>query len=210
MGCDLRSPSPRRSSPGEGAHRYGAGQFSIRIPKLPVVAGWLRPPRSAPVLGRSNGLLFSHRINSFQQLTHPTLLRPGRPHSAHAEIQFRFSGSMLIKQYGIQAGPEVWYSPPKCIGTRKRRISGQPDINLVSTSFVERQNLTLRMSNRRFTRLTNAFSKKLENHKFSLALHFMHYNFCRIHQTLRVTPAMEAGITDRVWNLEEIASLPVN
>jgi hypothetical protein len=115
--------------------------------------------------------------------------------------------SMLIKQYGIQTGPEVRYSPPQCIGTRKRRISGQPDINLVSTSFIERQNLTLRMSNRRFTRLTNAFSKKLENHKLALALHFMNYNFCRIHQTLRCTPAMEAGISDHIWSLEEIVSL---
>jgi hypothetical protein len=84
---------------------------------------------------------------------------------------------------------------------------GNPDVKLVSTSFVERQNLTIRMSNRRFTRLTNAFSKKLENHKLALALHFMNYNFCRIHQTLRCTPAMEAGITDHVWSLEEIVDL---
>ncbi len=134
-------------------------------------------------------------------------------HSAYLQaVDMAFEGeidySMLIKQYGIQTGPEVRYSPPTCIGTRKRRISGQPDINLVSTSFVERQNLTLRMSNRRFTRLTNAFSKKRENHKLSLALHFMHYNFCRIHQTLRVTPAMESGLANHVWTLEEVANLP--
>jgi hypothetical protein len=78
---------------------------------------------------------------------------------------------------------------------------------LVSTSYAERSNLSLRMGNRRFTRLTNAFSKKLENHRHACALYFMHYNFCRIHQSLRVTPAMEAGITDHVWNLEEIAEL---
>ncbi len=115
--------------------------------------------------------------------------------------------SMLIKQYGLPTGPDTRYSPPVCIGARKRRVNGQPDMERASTSFVERQNLTMRMSNRRFTRLTNAFSKKFENHKCSLALHFMHYNFCRIHQTIRCTPAMEAGLADHVWSLEEIAGL---
>jgi IS1 family transposase len=117
--------------------------------------------------------------------------------------------SMLIKQYGAPLNPEAKYSPPRCIGAQKRRVIGQPDVNLVSTSFVERQNLTLRMSNRRFTRLTNAFSKKLENHRLSLALHFMNYNFCRIHQTLRVTPAMAAGLSDRVWEVEDIVKLGI-
>jgi hypothetical protein len=92
---------------------------------------------------------------------------------------------------------------------QKRTVKGQPVSKLISTSFVERQNLTIRMNNRRFTRLTNAFSKKIENHKHSLAIYFMHYNFCRIHQTLRVTPAMEAGIADHVWSLVELAELPV-
>lgn len=121
-----------------------------------------------------------------------------------SEIDF----SMLIKMYGRETGKgEIRYSPPVCIGARRRKIIGNPDRNLISTSYVERQNLTLRMNNRRFTRLTNAFSKKLENHKHSLALHFFHYNFARIHQTLRVTPAMEAGITNHVWSLQEIAGL---
>jgi hypothetical protein len=117
--------------------------------------------------------------------------------------------AQLIKLYGNEAGPvtEARYSPPPCIGARKNRISGSPVARLVSTSHIERQNLTVRMSARRFTRLTNAFSKKLENHKHQVALHFMHYNFCRIHQTLRVTPAMEAGLTDHVWTLEEIVGL---
>jgi hypothetical protein len=84
---------------------------------------------------------------------------------------------------------------------------GKPDFKHVSTSFVERQNLTMRMSNRRFTRLTNAFSKKLENHEHSVALHFMYYNFCRIHQLLHVTPAMEADVTDHVWTFEELIAL---
>jgi IS1 family transposase len=116
--------------------------------------------------------------------------------------------AMLIKLFGKEHRFENRYSPPKCIGVRRRKISGKPDRKLISTSFVERQNMTLRMQNRRFTRLTNAFSKKIENHRYALAIHFMHYNFCRIHQTLRVTPAMEAGIAKHVWSLDELAALP--
>ena len=116
--------------------------------------------------------------------------------------------SMLIKLYGRETGTgESRYSPPVCIGARRRKIIGNPDRNLISTSYVERQNLTLRMANRRFTRLTNAFSKKIENHKHMMAIYAMHYNFCRIHQTLRVTPAMESGISNHIWTLEEIAGL---
>jgi IS1 family transposase len=116
---------------------------------------------------------------------------------------------MLIKLYGAPAGEgnERRYSPSECCGTRKRRIIGKPDYKNLSTSFVERCNLTMRMSMRRFTRLTNAFSKKAENLGHAVALHFMFYNFGRIHQTLRVTPAMEAGLSDHVWTLEEIAAL---
>lgn len=99
------------------------------------------------------------------------------------------------------------YSPAKCIGTDMKVVSGNPDPAHVSTSFVERQNLTMRMSMRRFTRLTNGFSKKVENHAAMVALHLMHYNFARAHKTLRVTPAMEAGLSDHVWSLEEIALL---
>jgi IS1 family transposase len=116
--------------------------------------------------------------------------------------------AMLQKIYGVeQQQGEVRYSPAQCMGARRAVISGNPDYRHVSTSMVERQNLTMRMSMRRFTRLTNAFSKKVENHEHSVAIHYMHYNFCRIHQTLRVTPAMEAGITDHVWSLEEIIGL---
>jgi hypothetical protein len=86
-------------------------------------------------------------------------------------------------------------------------VSGRPDPERVSTSFVERQNLTMRMSMRRFTRLTNAFSKKVENHAAAVALHFIHYNFARVHKTLRVTPAMETGLADHVWSYEEIAEM---
>jgi len=93
------------------------------------------------------------------------------------------------------------------MGARKTVISGKPDCKHVSTSHTERQNLSMRMGMRRFTRLKNAFSKKIENHEHMIAIYFMHYNFCRIHQSLRVTPAMEAGIADHVWSLEEIVGL---
>jgi IS1 family transposase len=116
--------------------------------------------------------------------------------------------AMLIKIFGTSGdSPESRYSPATCIGCRTGVLSGEPDQNHISTSFVERQNLTMRMGMRRFTRLTNGFSKKVENHGHAVALHFMHYNFCRVHKTLRVTPAMEAGLTDHVWNIEELISL---
>ncbi len=99
------------------------------------------------------------------------------------------------------------YSPADCCGTKTHKVMGNPDPEHISTSFVERQNLTMRMHMRRFTRLTNAFSKKVDNLKYAVALHFMHYNFSKVHQTLRVTPAMQAGISDHVWSVEEIAGL---
>ena len=115
--------------------------------------------------------------------------------------------SVLVKIYGEDRSKEATYSPAQCTGCRKIGIMGDPDPKHVSTSYVERQNLTMRMSMRRFTRLTNAFSKKVENHAQSVALHFMHYNFVRIHQTLRVTPAMEAGVTSKAWEVEDIVAL---
>ena len=115
--------------------------------------------------------------------------------------------AMLIKLYGEVNPGEARYSPPKCTGSRKETITGRPDMDHVSTSYVERANLTMRMGMRRFTRLTNGFSKKVENHEHAVALHFMHYNFCRVHQTLRVTPAMQAGLSEHVWSLEELVAL---
>lgn len=115
--------------------------------------------------------------------------------------------SMLTKIYGHDE-TDSRYSPPECIGTVKETISGNPDS--CSTSFVERQNLTMRMSMRRFTRLTNAFSKKVQNLEYAVALHFMYYNFCRIHQSLRVTPAMRAKVTNRLWEIQDILSLISN
>jgi IS1 family transposase len=115
--------------------------------------------------------------------------------------------SMLVKIYGADSEPNTRYSPAECIACQTVGITGRPDPKHISTSHVERQNLTMRMSMRRFTRLTNGFSKKVENHAFAVALHYMHYNFCRVHQTLRVTAAMEAGIADHVWSIEEVVSL---
>ena len=115
--------------------------------------------------------------------------------------------SMLVKMYGNDSGRDRGYSPAECIGSRVIPIIGKPRIKHISTSFVERQNLTMRMNMRRFTRLTNAFSRKVDNLRYSVAIHLMHYNFCRVHQTLRVTPAMEAVVADHIWNIEEALSL---
>ena len=115
--------------------------------------------------------------------------------------------AQLVKMYGNAPGPEGRYSPAQCTGIIKTAVTGNPDETHVSTSYVERANLTMRMGMRRFTRLTNAFSKKVENHAAAVALHMMHYNFGRVHKTLRVTPAMAAGLADHVWSLEEIAAL---
>lgn len=117
--------------------------------------------------------------------------------------------AQLIKLYGEpqSVGGEVRYSPTRYVGSKKLPIMGSPSLKHVSTSFVERQNLTMRMQMRRFTRLTNAFSKKLANHEAAISLHYMHYNFARIHQTLRVTPAMAAGVSRHVWEISEIVGL---
>jgi IS1 family transposase len=115
--------------------------------------------------------------------------------------------AMLVKQYGTAPEAEKRYSPPVCLGTERTVIHGNPDPAHISTSYVERQNLTMRMSMRRFTRLTNAFSKKFENHCHMVALYAAWYNFVRIHKTLKVTPAMEAGVTDRLWSLEDVVGI---
>jgi IS1 family transposase len=120
-----------------------------------------------------------------------------------AEIDY----AMLIKLYGHPRDDAARYSPPECIGTQTHHIQGTPDPARISTSYIERQNLSMRMAMRRFTRLTNGFSKKAEIHAHAISLHYMHYNFGRIHKTLCVTPAMEAGVSDHVWTMEEITAL---
>jgi len=115
--------------------------------------------------------------------------------------------AMLIKEYATERAGFARYSPPSVVACHTNVEIGNPESKHINTSYIERQNLTMRMQMRRFTRLTNAFSKKIENHKHAIALHYMNYNWCRIHQMLRVTPAMEAGLTDHVWELSEIAAL---
>jgi len=120
-----------------------------------------------------------------------------------AEIDY----AMLVKQYGTPEGAIGRYSPGECVGSEKRRVEGRPDPDHISTSYAERQNLSMRMGNRRMTRLTNAFSKKAENHAYSMAIYFMHYNYVRIHQTLRCTPAMAAGVTTKLWELTDLVQV---
>jgi IS1 family transposase len=132
-------------------------------------------------------------------------------HHAYLEaVEDAFGGdidyAMLVKIYG-KAQEEIRYSPAECVGCEIKVISGNPQKGHISTSYIERQNLTMRMSMRRFTRLTNGFSKKLENHIHAISLHYMYYNFCRIHKTLRCTPAMAAGVSNRLWEIEDIVAL---
>lgn len=161
---------------------------------------------------RDAGAAYHFMHDLAERLTHRVQLTTDGHRAYLSAVEDAFGSqidyAMLQKIYGnSEQGPETCYSPAVCMGARKAVINGKPDFNHVSTSYVERQNLRMRMGMRRFMRLTNAFSKKLENHEHSVALHFMHYNFCRIHQSLRVTPAMEAGVSDHVWSLEEIVAL---
>jgi hypothetical protein len=114
---------------------------------------------------------------------------------------------MLHKVYGNDPEGHKRYSPAQCLGTKRHAVTGSPDPEHVSTSFVERQNLNMRMGMRRFTRLTNAFSKKIDNHVAAVALYFMYYNFARVHQTLRCSPAMAAGVDSRLWEIKDIVAM---
>jgi hypothetical protein len=114
---------------------------------------------------------------------------------------------MLVKVYGASPEGQRRYSPAICTGAHKHRVEGDPNPDYVSTSFVERSNLSMRMGNRRMTRLTNAFSKKVENHAHMTAIYFMHYNFLRIHQTLKVTPAMAPGVTSKPWEMADMVDV---
>jgi IS1 family transposase len=115
--------------------------------------------------------------------------------------------AMLEKIYASPIEGQKRYSPPVCVGAKRREITGNPDPAHISTSYAERSNLSIRMGLRRFTRLTNAFSKKVENHVYALSVYFMHYNFCRIHQTLRTSPAQAAGVTSKLWELTDIVRM---
>lgn len=131
-----------------------------------------------------------------------------RPYLEAVEAAFgsEIDYAMLVKIYG-KSQEEIRYSPAECVGCKPTWVAGNPDKRHISTSYIERQNLTMRMSMRRFTRLTNGFSKKVENHMHAIALHYMHYNFVRMHKSLRCTPAMAAGVTTRLWEISDIIAL---
>jgi IS1 family transposase len=171
-----------------------------------LVPSWLvgnRDAETASIFMEDLASRFSHRI----QLTTDGLkvYLDAVEGAFGADIDY----AMLVKMYGESTEQKVQkrYSPANFTGSQKEIITGNPDRKHISTSYAERQNLTMRMSMRRLTRLTNGFSKKVENLAHAVSLYFMYYNFARIHQTLRVTPAMEAGVTDHIWSLEEIAGL---
>jgi IS1 family transposase len=159
---------------------------------------------------RDGGYATEFIQDAADRLLHRVQLTSDGHHSYLQAVDGAFDAGVdyaqLIKVYGT-AQEEIRYSPATILSIESRPIFGNPDPVHISTSFVERSNLTMRMSMRRFTRLTNGFSKKIDNMKHAVALNFMYYNFCRIHQTLRVTPAMEAGLTDHVWEIEELIGL---
>jgi len=149
----------------------------------------------------------SERLNNRVQLTSDAY--SGYMKAINEAFGTNIDYAQLIKIFGPDGKTTSTgrYSPPPCIGVKVNAITGNPEPKHINTSYVERQNLTMRMGMRRFTRLTNAFSKKIDNHAYAVALHFMHYNYCRVHQTLRVTPAMAAGLADHVWEIDELVAL---
>ena len=169
-----------------------------------LVPSWLIGPRD---LG--SAYTFMHDLSD--RLSHRVQLTTDghRPYLEAVESAFgtEIDYAMLVKIYGKDRESETRYSPATCKGAVPKSVAGDPNPKHVSTSYVERQNLTMRMSMRRFARLTNAFSRKLEMHAHSVALHFMHHNFVKIHSTLRTTPAQAAGVTDRLWEIEDLVGL---
>lgn len=174
-----------------------------------LVISWLVGDR-----GENSAVCFMRDLNS--RLTNRVQLSTDGHKPYLDAVEDTFGGkadyAMMVKKLETskEKGGDKKYSAKKVLSIEKRIVSGNPEEEHISTSFIERQNLTLRMSMRRFTRLTNAFSKKVENHCYALALHYMYYNFCRIHKSLRVTPAMEAGLTKDLWNISDLISLMDN
>lgn len=197
-----------KNVPKDKQGRFGYGDvwtWTAICADTKLVPSWLVAPRNLRA-ATAFMLDLASRLKHRVQLTTDG-------HKAYLEAVEGAFGSevdyaMLVKIYGNEPQPkDVRYSPAICLAAQAVHIQGNLDFKHVSTSFTERQNLTMRMSMRRFTRLTNAFSKKVQNLEAAVALHFMHYNFVRIHQTLRVTPAMEAGVAKRLWTVEDIAGL---
>ena len=166
---------------------------------------------NAPGITAPFGSVAVPKILSIQGLSNRIQLTSDGLKAYLLAVEKAFQGKVdyaqLQKLYGNPVDGEKRYSPADCIGCERRVIDGYPDPDHISTSYIERANLTMRMGMRRFTRLTNGFSKKIENHAAAVAIHLIHYNFARVHKSLRVTPAIQAGIADHVWELEEIAHL---
>ncbi len=201
----------RAVRPGDG----DIGTFTAIDADSRLMMSWLVGPRSV-----ENAVAFMQDIRS--RVTRRIQLTTDGHNMYEVVVRAAFRWdevhwAMLVKQYGTVDPDKVdaahRYSPPVCTGALKMRKIGRPDPDLVSTSYVERSNLTLRMQQRRFTRLTNAFSEKAENHAHAVSLFFLYYNYCRPHQSLtqeagtKTTPAMAAGLTDRVWSVDEIVSM---
>ena len=169
-----------------------------------LIVSWLVGSRNSSAASMFLSDLRSRLVGRVQLTTdgHGAYLE-GMAHAFGDNIDY----AMLVKVFGQSEGGPGRYSPPVCVGTRTKNISGNPDPAHINTSFAERQNLTMRMSMRRFTRLTNAFSKKFENHCHALALYFVWYNWCRIHKTHRVTPAIAAGLTDKLMDMADVVRL---
>lgn len=200
VGCKGKNASIEKRDNGQG----DVWTWVALDPDTKLAAGWFVGDRSASAAYSLLRPLQKRLANKVQLTTdgHHAYLTAVEAAFSWIDLDF----AQLVKTYGNAAG-EGRYSPGQFQGAEKKTIKGTPDMAHVSTSHVERQNLTMRMSIRRFTRLTNAFSKKFEAHQAAVALHFVHYNFCRIHQTLRVTPAMQAGLTDHVWSLAQLVGL---
>ncbi len=196
-----------KNVPAEKQGKFGIGSvwtWTCIDAETKLIPAWLVSTRDA-------GAAYEFMQDVAARMTHRVQLTTDghKPYLSAVEEAFGadIDYATLTKLYGVDPNAERRYSPPVCLGCESKVVTGSPDPKHVSTSYVERQNLTMRMSMRRFTRLTNAFSKKLENHTAAVALYFMWYNFGRVHQTLRVTPAMAAGVSAHVWTVEEIVGL---
>lgn len=199
---DKNLPDSMRGQPGVGS----MWTWTAICADTKLIISWRLGQRDS-----HNAYLFmgdvSRRLGSRVQLTTDGLKTYLEAVEAHfgGEIDY----AMLVKKYGTNDGenPETRYSPGKCLGADKKHVSGEPDMAYVSTSYSERQNLNIRMQNRRYTRLTNAFSKKAEMQAFSVAIMFFYHNFVRIHQSIRTTPALKAGIETEKWTIEDMVDL---
>jgi IS1 family transposase len=194
--------------PGDNRQRLGDQWTFVAIdPETKLVPSYRVGKRS-----RDNAVAFMTDLS--ERLTNRVQISSDSLRSYVDAVEQAFGADVdygqIVKFYDADPIGPGRYAPPRVTGTERTVITGSPDKRLISTSMIERQNLTMRMSMRRFTRLTNAFSKKLENLQAAVALHFAHYNLVRLHKTLRVTPAMAAGVTDRLWSLEELVDRTSN